>query len=119
MGTFILVFKIWVRSMTGQKFLKRAVLVRSFVEFIGRHPFATGILALLGLFGLGLSIVSYYKDRADAEGTTEQVGEVARQIDTLSTEVAQSRHNPRPASIDDVTASAGKLFSYRQTYLSP
>ncbi|WP_156776869.1 hypothetical protein [Nitrococcus mobilis] len=56
----------------------------AFVEFCGRHPFATGLFALLSVAGLILSIVGYYLDRQEATSTTGQVLRIEEKIDTIS-----------------------------------
>jgi len=48
---------------------------REAVEFCGRHPFATGVFALLGIAGLGFSMYGFSVDREDAIVTGNQISE--------------------------------------------
>ena len=59
-----------------KKILTALALTKSFIEFIGQHPFATGILAILGLGGFFLSIESYRMDREESKETTAQITDV-------------------------------------------
>lgn len=65
------------------------------IEFIGKHPFATGLFALIGLFGLGLSIVGYKFDRTEAALTTEQISRVETKIDEVRVAVSSSYKVPK------------------------
>ena len=65
-------------------FMKR--LIRGgfqFIELWARHPLASGLCALLGLFGLIFAIYSYQKDRSESRSSTLQVSEVQQQIQGL------------------------------------
>lgn len=48
---------------------------RSAVEFCGKHPFATGLFALLGIAGLGFSMYGFSLDREDAIVTGNQISD--------------------------------------------
>lgn len=48
-------------------------IMRRSIEFLGKHPFATGLLALLAIVGFLLSLYSYWQDRIGAQETTEQL----------------------------------------------
>jgi tetratricopeptide (TPR) repeat protein len=50
--------------------------VRQGIETCGKHPFATGLFALIGLAGLIFSIISFDFDRKEAKETTEQIQDV-------------------------------------------
>ena len=52
------------------------VVIRTSIEFFGRHPFVTGLLALLSIVGLLLSIAGYRSDRRESRDSTEQVAGV-------------------------------------------
>ena len=60
------------------------------IEFCGKHPFVTGLLAILGLFGLWLTIVGYSKDREDAASTTNQISEVSEQLEEIDGKIGES-----------------------------
>lgn len=57
--------------------------IRAGIEFIGKHPFATGLLALLSIAGLAISIIGFELDRSDARSTTEQVANVDQCLDQI------------------------------------
>ena len=46
------------------------------IELIGRHPFVTGLLALIGILGFGISVVGFQLDRKEAAETTAQIEDV-------------------------------------------
>lgn len=67
-------------SMSGNS----ATILRALkngIEFLGNHPFATGFLALLGMFGVIFSIVGYQVDRNEAADTANQIDAVSRKIE--------------------------------------
>lgn len=80
--------------------------IRHGIEFCGKHPFVTGLFALIGLFGLALSIVSFNLDREDAKGTTEQVQRVEKKIDEINAELGSSKQT-QGFTIDRITSPAG------------
>lgn len=64
--------------------------LHNFVEFCGKHPFATGLFALLSVVGLALSIVGYRQDREEALSTTEQVDLVQQKVNEIATKLDTS-----------------------------
>ena len=50
--------------------------VKSFIELVGRHPLATGLLGIVGLLGLVFSLYAYYQDRAGERASTAQIAQV-------------------------------------------
>lgn len=54
------------------------------IEFCGKHPFVTGLFALLSLFGLALSVIGYQLDREEAKSTTVQVQRVEEKLDKIT-----------------------------------
>ena len=69
---------------------KPAGLLKDFVEACGRHPFATGLFALLGVFGLIFSIYTYFADRAASAQSSatqatisEDVADIGAKVDNL------------------------------------
>lgn len=75
-------------------------IARNAVEFCGRHPFVTGIVAFLSMVGLALSIVGYNLDRQEASSTTEQVRRVEEKIDRISSSQASQRQPRQPVFRD-------------------
>lgn len=65
--------------------------LRSAVEFFGEHPFVTGLLALVGVLGFGLSAIGFFIDRDEAEETTEQLARVEASLATVKSEVEVQR----------------------------
>lgn len=61
--------------------------IKSGIELCGRHPFVTGLFALLSIVGLLLSIISYRLDRKEAISATAQVQRVEDKIDKISSSV--------------------------------
>lgn len=63
----------WIRN--------RFRLVRSAIEFLGTHPFATGFLALLSLIGFAISVIQYYQGASDAQEAHEQADRIERKVE--------------------------------------
>lgn len=55
-------------------------MLRSAVELCGRHPLASGVVAILGIGGLILSVVGFQFDRQDAAQTTEQISDLRQDL---------------------------------------
>ena len=80
--------------------------LRQGVEFIGKHPFATGLLAILGIVGFLVSVVGFRLDRHESIETTAQLTEVEDQLDSIAGDVAHPWED-RPnfsGSWDEATA---------------
>lgn len=52
---------------------KVAMSLKKGTEFLGKHPFATGLLALLSILGFIFSIVAYKVDRKESSETEKQI----------------------------------------------
>lgn len=50
--------------------------IHSAVSICGKHPFATGAFAIIGLVGLIFSIYSFSVDRGDTAASTQQISDV-------------------------------------------
>lgn len=61
---------------------------KSAIEFLGRHPFATGMMALIGMGGFLLSVVGFSLDRKDASETSEQLVAVENKIEEVADTLA-------------------------------
>jgi tetratricopeptide (TPR) repeat protein len=68
------------------------------VEFLGEHPFVTGVLALLGIGGLVLSIISYGVDRDESKLTGEQLAQVENALASVTSELQNQRDYIRGAA---------------------
>ena len=64
--------------------------VKGFVEMCGRHPFATGLFAILGVIGLMFSVYAFSVDRSESRETTVQIGSVADSLATVGQRIAES-----------------------------
>ncbi|WP_172807055.1 hypothetical protein [Citromicrobium sp. RCC1897] len=56
------------------------------IEWVGSHPFATGVMALLGLAGTVLSVYGFEIDRTEAQRSTEQGEEIGRSVNQLASD---------------------------------
>lgn len=72
---------------------KGLVYIHRGVEFCGKHPFATGLFAILSLIGLVLTIVGYNLDRSESIATTKQIQQVKNEI-RASSKVDQEIFSP-------------------------
>lgn len=72
---------------------------KSAVEFCGRHPFATGLFALLSAIGLILAIVDFGYSRQEAESTEAQLGRVEQQVFSLEETVRSSIQKPSAPAV--------------------
>lgn len=74
--------------------------VKSGIEFCGKHPFATGLFALVGVLGLMVSIYGFSLDRVEARETGDQIVDLDEKVDVLNTEISQLDPNVRDAAIE-------------------
>lgn len=58
-------------------------IVREMIEFLGRHPFATGLLAILGILGFLISLVGFGLDRSESGQASRQIAEVEEQVERV------------------------------------
>ncbi|RFN58419.1 hypothetical protein [Marixanthomonas ophiurae] len=65
----------------------KSPIIKSFIEMCGRHPFATGLFAILGLIGLIFSIYGFLVDRSESISTTKQIDLV---VDSISQKIVES-----------------------------
>jgi len=64
----------------------RAVRV---IEWIGTHPFATGLMAVIGIIGFVFSIYTFAVDQADTAASSAQADEMQGTISDLSAATAE------------------------------
>jgi hypothetical protein len=74
--------------------------IREFIEACGRHPFATGLFALLGLTGLVFSVYSFAVDRSDSRQTSDHITAVADSIGSITRSIAEASPEARDRGID-------------------
>ena len=73
---------------------------KSGIEFVGRHPFATGLLAILSVVGLVLSVYGFALDRRDAGNTTDQVASIETSLQAVRSELDGLDESLGDASIE-------------------
>lgn len=79
-----------------------SAIIREMIEFLGRHPFATGLLAILGILGFVLSVIGFGLDRSESLQTAQKVEEVRSQVGMV-VETLESRCSSPPCwSHDDL-----------------
>ncbi len=83
------------RVQTTMHGTKRAgLLLKTGLEFFGRHPLITGVLGILGIVGLFISIQSYRVDRSEARETTSQIEELQKGINTVEARISAACSSP-------------------------
>jgi len=93
---------------------------RSAIEFCGKHPFVTGLFAIMSLLGLVLSVIGYRLDRDEAQSTTNQVQRVENKIDKINSAIK----NPS-LTLDDESGDINKYWKHlrysftREEYVNP
>lgn len=73
--------------------------VRATIEFVGTHPFATGLMAILGIVGFVLSVISF---RMDIENAAQSQADTDALKQGLETVVAQTTADCRQAPCWDL-----------------
>jgi hypothetical protein len=58
--------------------------LKSAIEFLGRHPFATGLMALIGLIGFAVSVVGFGLDRTDAKASSSAAQQILEKVNSIS-----------------------------------
>jgi hypothetical protein len=53
------------------------------IELMGKHPFVTGLLALLGILGFIISVAGFQLDRKEATETTAQIQDVDAGVEVV------------------------------------
>lgn len=85
------------------------------IEFCGKHPFATGMFAILSVMGLFLSITGFKLDRLESEIASQQVLEVQKNIASVDEKiesVSKARKQVQEANefATNATESAHRQF---------
>ncbi|MCQ8186217.1 hypothetical protein [Parvularcula maris] len=89
------------RKVAYEPAAKAAAATRRMVEACGRHPFATGLFALLGIFGLVFSFYTYGVDRQESAEGTKQIEALDAAIEEVRQEVARQDPGRRDAGLAD------------------
>lgn len=75
------------------------------IEWIGTHPFATGLMAVLGIIGFVFSIYTYVVDQADTQASAAQAEEMQSSITDLSA-TTEIRDQGLQATVDKASESS-------------
>ena len=62
-------------------------LLKRAIEACGRHPFVTGLFAILSAVGLAVGVYGFVLDRGEARATTAQLDALSAQITDLSAQL--------------------------------
>lgn len=74
--------------------------IKQGIEFCGKHPFATGLFALIGVFGLFVSIYGFVLDRGEANETERQITELDEKVRNLDTNISELDPDSRDSAIN-------------------
>jgi hypothetical protein len=108
------------QSKAGTVIIGVARQTHSAIEFCGKHPFVTGLFAILSVVGLLLTVVGYRLDRNEAQSTATQVQRVEEKIDEMSSSI-----DTPSLTLDDESGEINKYwmhlrFSFtRNEYVNP
>jgi len=80
--------------------------IRSFIEMCGRHPLATGIFALIGIFGLGFSFFTFAVDQMDAVKDAETTQTMQASMDRVENTVGALAPAAEPEQFDPISSHA-------------
>ncbi|PZQ43722.1 MAG: hypothetical protein DI551_11600 [Micavibrio aeruginosavorus] len=64
--------------------------IRNFIEFCGRHPFATGLFAIIGLCGLVFSIYAYIGDMKATQSNEEHARAMEKKLANIESNINNS-----------------------------
>jgi hypothetical protein len=70
-----------------------------FIEFCGKHPFATGLFAVLGALGFAFSVYAFGIDRSESKSTQTAIESVERQVEETRTALMGVNENVSKLSI--------------------
>lgn len=78
--------------------------LKRFIETCGRHPFATGLFALLSVFGLGFSFVAFGIDQAQSRSEAIETAQIQASLSRVERAIPIAAA-PEPAGIDPVAST--------------
>lgn len=84
----------WTESLTG------------LIELCGRHPFATGLFALLGIFGLLFSFFTFGVDQFQNKEDNIETARIATSLARVEEQIAASVPTEEPADFDPIVSQA-------------
>lgn len=77
---------------------------RAFIELCGRHPFATGLFALLGIFGLAFSFITFGVDQVQNREDNVQAAQIQSSLHRVEDAV---RPQAEPDDFDPIASTLG------------
>ncbi|CAD5109548.1 hypothetical protein [Zestomonas carbonaria] len=91
---------------------------KSFIELLGKHPFATGLLALLSIVGFAFSIYQYIDAKNDSRVASEQAARIEKKIEVAGGGVS-SDYVPRIRAVlssecKSIVPKMGRLVEEQQ-----
>lgn len=79
---------------------------KQFIETCGRHPFATGLFALLGIFGLVFSFVTFAIDQTDSKQDSKKVDHIQQAVERVASDVQSIKtESGEPSDFDPITVA--------------
>lgn len=84
---------------------RRSGIVMTIIEFIGSHPFATGLLAILGVVGFIISVVSFRLDLIAAEQGEADTAVIQGNLETVVSQVTANCKLPPCWTLADFVAN--------------
>lgn len=94
-----------VRLMGEQEGAPRSSKAVRVIEWVGTHPFATGLMAVLGIIGFVFSIYTFVVDQADSKASSAQAEKMQGSIIDLSVATA-TRDQGLEASVNEASAGS-------------
>jgi hypothetical protein len=89
-------------AATSRQYLARSIT--GFVEMCGRHPFATGLFALMGIVGLAFSFFTFVVDQAQTKKDSAETAEIRSSVLRLEQAVIESTPPEETMGFDPLTS---------------
>lgn len=96
-----------IPAATSRQYLPRSVT--GFVEMCGRHPFATGLFALLGIVGLAFSFFTFAVDQAQTQRDSVETAEIRSTVLRVEQAVVKASPPEEPAGFDPLISETQTL----------
>lgn len=93
---------------------------RAFIEMCGRHPFATGLFAILGVFGLGFSLFAFGVDQIQSWNSAEETAGMQKSLNRMENTVAIiAKPKQEPANFDPVESTQLEISTITDNAIFP
>lgn len=94
--------------------------IRAFIEMCGRHPFATGLFALLSVFGLVFSLVAFSIDQEQSQRDAEETAAIKKVLARVEGTVGViATPKQEPENFDPVVSTSLKLSTVTDNAVFP